>query len=171
MAKTTRYNNPFQDLKPKSFWVHKASNIPTIEPPSLADRRSGQWIHFDSLGEYELYQALRTSLPKRCVIHKDFKLVLLPKTNRSSELSWKIDYAIAKDAALLPDVFLEYKGDYIFGGSFNRDALQLRLRLAENAMTDEQRIYVVTKKVPTEIGKGYRTHSISTIISLLKGLL
>ena len=171
MAKTTSYSSPFQELKPKSLWVHKASNIPTIEPPSLADRKTGQWLHFDSLGEYELYQALRHSLPRTTVIHKDFKLVLLPKTRRSSELSWKVDFAISRDFQLLPDVFLEYKGDYIFGGSFNRDALQLRLRLAENAMSADQRIYVVTKKVPTEIGKGYRTHSISTIVNLLKGLL
>ena len=171
MAKPTRFNSPFQALKAKSIWVNRLTNIATTDAPSLVERRLGFWIHFDSQGELFLYRALQKVVPQDCTIHRNFKLVLLPKTERSAELAWKIDFAITRNEEPLPVVFLEFKGEYIFGSSFNRDALQLRLRLAENAMLPSQRIYIVTPKRPTVIGAGYRTHNLETITSLLRGLL
>ena len=163
-------NNPFATLKPKSIWLHKASGLICDIPPNVLERRTGQYHHFDSQSEYSMYKRLCMNCPQ-VTVTRNHKLVLLPKTVRFKELAWKVDFGIALAPMLVPSIFLEFKGAYILHSSFNKEALHLRLAMAERVMLSSDRLYIVTDNPPTDIGHGYRTHTTASIISLIKGLL
>lgn len=163
-------NSPFDILKAKSIWLHQPSGIVCDTTPSLTDRKTGLYLHFDSQGEYKLYKRLVLALPA-ALVTRSHKLVLLPKTNKYRELAWRVDFAVALAPALVPSIFIEYKGSYLMRSSFNKDALMLRLAMAERCLLPDDRIYIVADAKPVELGHQWRTHSVESIVSLIKGLL
>lgn len=128
--------------KNKSLWFDIEGDCLCHFELTKKDKVSGKYLHFDSLGEYQLYRLLK-SIPN-VEVKRGVRIALLPPLEHLPAVTWNIDFELRFESQnKKKTVLLEYKGGYIKSDNQAKELFCLKYRLLERTIPENTSFILV----------------------------